>query len=242
MSDVETISRIFRNSSPLACEVMAPTKRPYISGVLVIAGPGLRFGVSRLQQPIRKRGDVRVDSLIEACRQLLTQKFDLVIVLPDAVGSNDEATLATLRDLANGSPVLVLSDTEEAADRAAHSREWQRELSDPESPTGDLMQRQTVSVGPIVGHRVSGMITGNGVPLKLSPSRSRILWRLLEAPQNQCKMDELVGAMANPARESAKETLRVHISRLRSTLAAAGCDGILVTGRGVYWLHWPQAT
>lgn len=240
MSDVETISRIFRSPSPLSTEVMAPAKRSYISGVLVITGPSSRFSVNRLQYPVRKRGDVRVDSLIEACRQLLTQRFDLVIVLPDATSVSDEMTLATLRDLASGSPILVLSETAASVGEITQSGEWQRELAGLEHVGADLMRCQTVTVGPIIGHRASGMITANGSPLNLSPSQSRILWRLLEAPQNQCKMAELVGAMDNPGLDNAMDTLRVHISRLRSKLAQAGCDRILATGRGVYWLHWPK--
>lgn len=182
-----------------------------------------------------------VNSLTDAYRQLLTQTFDLVLVLQDVPESNQDLVLTRLRDLASGAPVLVLSDTAAPDASVAGSKESKREMSALKQGVEDLMRPQTVAVGPIIGYRASGMIMVNDEPLKLSPSLSRILWRLLEAPQNHCKVSELVDGMTNPEFPSAKDTLRVHISRLRSKLAAAGCGGVLVAGRGVYWLRWPQS-
>lgn len=182
---------------------------------------------------------MKVDSVIGACRQLLIQQFDMVIVLPGGVSPENEESLATLRDLANGAPVLVLSEAGTALPAMATSEELARELAISEQPSNDTERHHAVTVGPLVGHRSSGMITVNDEPLKLSLTQSRILWRLLDAPQYQCKATELVGAMANPGFKQALETLRVHITRLRQKLAAAGGNGMLVTGRGTYWLHWP---
>lgn len=242
MADIETIYRIFGNPAPVSCEVAAPAERAHIPGALVIAGAGFPFGVTRLQQPFKKRRDVKVDSVVEACRQLLVQQFDMVIVLPGAVTTQDQVSLATLRDLANGSPVLVVSETGALPSSATLSEELRRELPRPDPPSNALEGNQAVTVGPVVGYHASGAITVNGTPVKLSSTQSRILWRLLDAPQHRCQATELVDAMPNPAFEHAQETLRVHISRLRQKLAAAGADGILVTGRGSYWLHWPPAT
>ena len=239
MTSTETIHRIFGRSSPTSFEVTTPKERAHVPGVLVIAGPRFPFGVTRWQQPSRKRRDVKVDSVIEACRQLLIQQFDMVIVLPGGVAAQDDVSLATLRDLANGAPVLVLSEADAALPRAAPSEELAREMASPEQSINDPDLQQTVTVGPLVGYRASGMIAVNGEPLKLSLTQSRILWRLLDAPQHQCKATELVGAMAHPGFEQALNTLRVHLTRLRQKLAAAGGDGMLVTGRAAYWLHWP---
>ena len=212
-----------------------------MSGVLVIAGSNKRFAVNRLQMSFKKRRDIRVNSLTDAYLQLLTQKFDMILVLQDVADANQEKVLARLRDLASGAPVLVLSEAAALGASEGGSKGLLHELAGPGQGNSDLTRPQTVAVGPIIGYRASGMITANGEPLKLSPSLSRILWRLLEAPQNHCKTSELVDAMTNPEFPSAKDTLRVHISRLRSKLAAADCDGILVAGRGVYWLRWPQS-
>lgn len=239
MTSTETINRIFGRPSPVSYEVAAPKERTHIPGVLVIAGPEFRICVTRWQQPSRRRRDVKVDSVIGACRQLLIQQFDMVIVLPGGVSPEDEESLATLRDLANGAPVLVLSEAGTALPAMATSEELARELAISEQPSNDPERHHAVTVGPLVGHRSSGMITVNDEPLKLSLTQSRILWRLLDAPQYQCKATELVGAMPNPGFKQALETLRVHITRLRQKLAAAGGDGMLVTGRGTYWLHWP---
>jgi DNA-binding response OmpR family regulator len=241
MSNIDTINHIVSTASPVLHEVVGPTATPQFSGVLVIAGSDMRFAVNRVQQPVRKRRDVRVNSLTDAYIQLLTQRFDLVLILQDVSEANEELVLARLRDLASGAPVLVLSDRALSDASVAGSKESQREISDSKTGVENLVRPQTVAVGPIVGYRASGMIMVNDEPLKLSPSLSRILWRLLEAPQNHCKMSELVDAMTNPEFPSAKDTLRVHICRLRSKLAAAGCGGVLVAGRGVYWLRWPQS-
>ena len=201
----------------------------------------MRFTVNRLQTEFRRRRDIRVNSLTDAYLQLLTQRFDLILILPDVVGANQDQVLARLRDLASGAPVLVLSETAALGASDVRSKDLMQELAGPGPVSGDLTRPPTVSVGPIVGYRASGMITANGDTVNLSPSLSRILWRLLEAPQHHCKTSDLVDAMANPELPSAKDTLRVHMSRLRSKLAAFGCDEVLVTGRGFYWLQWPQS-
>lgn len=241
MPDTQTLDRIFGNSSLVPLEVEVPPLRPNIPGVLVVTGRGSRFGVGRLEQPSKRRRDVKVDSLIDACRHLLTRRFDLVILLPDAVAADNEETMATLRNVANGVPVLVLSEPGALAVNVMASIDWDNESSSSDPVCGERKSHHSVTIGPLVGHRASGMITANGDPLKISPSQSRILWRLLEAPQHLCKASELVESMVNPGFDHAKETLRVHISRLRKVLANAGCDGILETGRSAYWLHWPPS-
>lgn len=240
MSDIDTINHIVSTTSPLLQEVRGPIEKPHLPGVLVIGGHDKRTAVHLLQQSAKKRRDVRVDSLIEAYRQLLTQRFDLVLILPDASEATQDLVLARLRGLASGAPVLVLSETAAPGSSEAGSKEAQQEIVAPAQEGEELARRQIAAAGPIIGYRASGMITVNGEAINLSPSLSRIMWRLLEAPQHCCKTSELIEAMTNPNLTNVRDTLRVHISRLRRVLAAAGCDGTLVAGRGVYWLREPR--
>lgn len=241
MRNIKAIQRSLGTPSPAPYEVKAPVERAHIPGVLIIVGQGLRFGVTRWHDSLKKRRDVKVGSVVEAFRQLLIQHFDIIIVMPGVIAANDDESLGVLRDLANRSPVLVLSETTSLMANTAHFSEPERYLPTADQLNNDLAWHEAVSVGPLMGYRTSGMITMNGEPLKLSITQSRILWRLLDAPQHQCKAVDLVAAMDNPGFKHAMETLRVHITRLRQRLAAAGGGGMLVTGRGIYWLHWPPA-
>ncbi len=211
--------------------------------VLLLASPECRVSVSRVAGPADKVQYHEAVSFLDACRLLLTYRCDVVIVMPGALKDDNETALAMLRIAADGAAVLVLSDGGQAPTGCADQTVMTTPVPQGRIPGG----RQTsvhnpsnvVSVGPIIGYRGSGMIAVDGKLLKLSVTHARILWRLLDAPQNRCTSRELIDTMCNPDFGNAPRTLRVHIHRLRAKLAAHGAGGMLVNGSGGYWLHWP---
>lgn len=227
--------------------VAAPSEQ-YVKGVLLLVPQGARINIIRRSDRLEDCQDQQAGSLAEACRLLLTREFNMVVVLPGALRPMDEVSVAILRNMAQGAPVLVLSDNTLSPIQPGTSIDQASKAVEPPNKTFAAdhsvfgpVPSNTVAVGPIIGYRASGMIAVGGKPLKLSVTQDRILWRLLEAPQNRCTLTDLIETMPNPGFSNARNTLRVHIHRLRSRLEAHGASRILASGSGSYWLHWPLA-
>lgn len=218
-----------------------PVTPPDVRGVLVIAGPGLRFRLSRFQRPTTKRRDLRVEWVDDACRLLMRQKYDMIIVLPGAVSTDNKESITLLTDLANGSPVLIVSHAETPMTVNPQAEDLEQEVPGLDDSSIGRCQYPTVVMGPINGDSDSGVITAHGKLLKVSRTQSRIMWRLLASPDNKCTAAELVREMPNPDSDGALKTLRVLIYRIRKNLAEVGLGGMLHTVEGGYYLRLPPA-
>lgn len=241
MGTSEKINSFHCGSGGHPSAVRASWDPRHVKGVLLLGGPEAKFDGKGVPRTSLESEVQFTRSLTEACRRLRFRKYRALVVLPDALDATDKSSLPMLRKLAGDACFIVLSGVTEVPALDAGISTAPNVVA-PESdvrlyPNFGTPQEKVVSVGPIVGDRASGMITVNEKPLLLSPTLWRILWRLLDAPQNRLHSSELIETMRNPGLSNTLQTLRVHIHRLRQKLSQFGASGLLISSRGGYSLY-----
>lgn len=177
-----------------------------------------------------------VTSFSTACRMIVGNAADQIIILETDDLKLDEFEVDVIRRLSEDLPVVRVSlpETRRAATRAGRGTDLGVSLH--QRPGSDVVEAR---LGRLSLERYARWFSVDNQPTPISVTESELLWALVSSPTGVVSVADLKGVFRNPAARGSSNLLRQYIHRLRTKLTQAGGPAVILSIRGGYCLRLP---
>jgi DNA-binding response OmpR family regulator len=174
-----------------------------------------------------------VTSFSTACRLLVGNAADQVVIIETDELKLDEFEVDVIRRLSQNLPVLRVSLSEKDQNPLVSAGAG---ASLPQLPGSDAMEAR---LGRLSIERYSRWFSVDNHPTHISVTEAELLWALVSAPTGVVSTAKLKSVFRNPAAPGSSSLLRQYILRLRRKLTGAGRPAVILSIRGGYCLRLP---
>ena len=206
---------------------------------------GSKIQSAQLMDPIGNIETTKVLSFVDGCFELAKKKFDLVVAFLSQNKKENEASLAVLMRIGQGTPVLPIRAHSESIGfgpsrhrpfHISNSTSLEASLDDTDHHPSSI-PCAVIKVGRLSCDTAVRRFYVNNLPIKLTPTEYGVLWTMLTKGTFIATSDDIIKNMRRGSREGKKSAARVYVYRLRKLLHLANAGVEIVKIREGYLIR-----